>query len=142
LSSDVFAWTFPGGKLKQEVTSITLANNTAKVVDVIVPPGKRWLLLGIKAVNDDNVTRVIDIFLYKEDSKTNKLRHLAGESVSQYDVLQYPNCKTGYSNRLDLPSLIVLDPDNTINVTWAAGGASSGSTDADGLVIEYLEITI
>lgn len=140
----VLAWTFPGGKLKQEVTSVVLVNNTLKVIDTTVPAGKQWKLIGVKALNIDDVDRTVTINVYKEAGKTNLLRELnkgaLGANAGEH--LHWPSegVSTGEADHTSQWADIPLVPGNTINVQWAAGGASTGATDADGLVIEYLEI--
>jgi len=136
-----FAWTFQGGRLVQPVTSVTLANNTALVVDKTVPAGKRWILLGAKMTNPDSVQRNCFMIIYKEAAKTNLLRWLTTATVAATSWMQYPNSNTGTSY-LNHPTLIVLDAGNTITFDWNAGGASAGGVDADGLILEYLEMDV
>jgi len=140
----VLKWTFPGGKLKQEVTSVVLVNNTAKTIDTVVPTGKRWLLLGVKLTNIDDVTRDVSVTLYKEAGKTNVLATLMFVSALAANgaaILMWPNNYVSTTSKIEKSSdPILLVAGNTINVYWATGGASTGATDADGLVIEYLEV--
>lgn len=139
--SDVLALIFPAGELKQAVTSITLVNNTAKTQDVTVPAGVMWKVLNIKAINQDDVNRNITIVKYKEAAKTNFIKNLAYKAnvAAGGGSLQWPNTQSGN----DFPSAWheeIAVTGNTYAITWAAGGASTGSVDADGLVIEYLEL--
>lgn len=143
------SWTFPhAGKLVQDVTSITLANNTAKTEDNTVPANKRWLLLNIRITNPDDVTRTVTVYKYKEAAKTNIIKQWEGVDIATTGAINLPknqmlaDANKG-SNRAhaEFPKQgDVCDAGNTISVTWAAGGASSGGTDADGLVLEYLEV--
>lgn len=140
--SPSFVFTHPAGKLKQDVTSVTLVNNTAKTVVATVPDRKRWILLSVKAVNADDVTRTITINVYKEAAKTNLLRCLAYAACPTVTSLVWPN---PYSASVEWSKTmwwcdVILAEGNTIEVIWGAGGASTGSVDADGLVIECLEI--
>lgn len=135
---------FPGGRLEQAVTSIALVNNTVKTVDTTVPTSKRWKLLSVKATNPDNVARVFGCKIYKEAALTNKIRTILSKSMAAAEELYWPN---GSSFGVDSDHFegwcdIVLDAGNTINCVWATGGASAGGTDADGLVIEYLEMPV
>lgn len=136
-----FVWTFPGGKLKQPVTSLTLVNNTEKVEDIAVPTGKIWVLLSVKARNPDDVTRDISVRTYKEAAKTNQISILTTQTVVPASVVQWPNTDPSSLYR-QIPSVPaeLLAAGNVLEITWAAGGASAGGTDADGLVIAYLEI--
>lgn len=132
----------PGGILKQDVTSITLVNNTEFIIDKTVPTDMRWILLGIKITNYDDVARTVSVIKFKEAAKTNEIKVYFSASVAAFGRQQWPNSSTGNPDYSPLPMLEILGPGNTIQIRWAAGGASSGSVDADGLVIEYLEVPI
>lgn len=133
---------FPGGRVRQEATSVVLVNNTLKVIDTAVPDGKRWVVLSIKAMNPDNVDRTVSIRLYKEALKTNEIALLLSQSLSAAGAERgmWPNTIATHAARsiAAIPGEVLV-AGNTINIQWAAGGASAGATDADGLVIEYLE---
>jgi len=141
------AWTRHAGQKKNNITSVTLVNNTLKTIDVTVPSGKQWLLLSIRVVNSDDVTRAISVLRYQEAGKTNLLDSIVVEDVGAGGFQQMPNRVTGnaatigrYSRGAHMPT--VMDGGETISVIWAAGGASTGATDADGLVIEILEVAL
>jgi len=133
-----FAETFPSGEVRADVTSLTLVNNTAKTQDVTVADDTLWVLQSIKASNPDDVARTVQIRLYKEAAKTNLIALLASVSVSATSQLQFPSY-TGASGTLSgqIGFPLTLFPGNTISITWSAGGASAGGTDADGQVIFY-----
>lgn len=128
-----------GGRLIQKVVSITLVNNVTLNEHVDVPAGKQWLLLAVKAVNGDDVDRAIDITIYKEVAATNLLRRLiyAG-TVTPNAHLQWPSYSTNVGIT-SMSALVLLKGGNRIRATFVAGGASTGATDADGLVLEYIE---
>lgn len=134
--------TFPGGKPEQSVTSITLVNNTQKIQLVTVPTGKIWILLGIKVRNPDDVDRAVTIRKYKEAAKTNEIAVLFSVSLATGVAGHWPT--EGLSSTASRPSSTkpaeIMIAGNSLEITWAAGGASAGGTDADGLVIEYLEL--
>ncbi|MFH1327294.1 MAG: hypothetical protein ABIH76_00340 [Candidatus Bathyarchaeota archaeon] len=134
----------PMERLKQEVTSVTLVNNTAKTEDVTVPQGERWLLLGAKLANPDDVARVVGIDIYKEAAKTNLLRQLFQFSANASTSRQWPSWPSGSTSGSCTFqfALVILDAGNTLKCFWEAGGASAGGVDADGLVIEYLKVEI
>lgn len=137
------AYVWLAGKKKDNVTSITLVNDTAKTQDVTVPTGKAWLLLAFSVTNPDNVARDVTVTLYKEAAKTNVLQVLGVKAAMDANAAaRYhgPGNLTNYSQG-DLYAL-PLEAGNTISVTWAAGGASAGATDADGLVVEVMEIPV
>lgn len=136
-------YTFPAGEIVQDVTEVVLVNNTAKIVDYTVPVGSKMLLISVKAVNMDNVTRNILVDVYKEVAKTNLMLRLAVGDIATTKFIQYPNTyRPSEVDRVHAPMVLVLTEGNTISVTWAAGGASAGATDADGLVITGLEVPL
>jgi len=135
-------WTFLGGKLVQEVTSITLVNNTEKLETASPGTGKRWLLLGVRMLNPDDVNRVLVIDKYKEAAKTNLVKRLVVATLGPAGAMQWPyGVPTETEKRSGTPPEI-LEAGNTLEFKWSAGGASTGGTDADGLVVEYLEIDL
>lgn len=138
-----FVRTFPGGELKQEVTSLTLVNATTKNLNISVPAGKQWILISIRMVNADDVNRLCWVTLYKEVAKTNVLLdNLLNSTLGATAAQIWPNQQTTTTvvNVANLPMLLVLKAANTLSFTWASGGASTGATDADGLVVTYLEL--
>jgi len=138
----VFTWVFQGGKKKVAVTSITLVNATAKTQDVTVPAAKRWLLLTCKMVNMDDVTRNLTMNLYKEAAKTNLIGTLAYKAAADAGggSLYFPNFSGAVTDLSGWDSPRILGGSETLSFIWASGGASTGSVDADGLVITYLEM--
>lgn len=137
-----FKWTFPGGKIESNITSIVLANNTSKTTKLTVPTGKIWLLYWISLTNPDDVVRDVIIMLYEETALTNVLTPLfAKAAMDASAAVRYvwPNAHvSGYLSNPGYP--LILKADQTIAVTWAAGGASAGGTDADGLIAQIREI--
>lgn len=138
-------WTFPGGKLKQEPTSITLVNNTQLATLITVPTGKLWILRSIKVANPDDVNRVIIVNKWKEVAKTTLITILTtGYTANAVgaSLVHWPSTTMDDATMADKPSHPeILVAGNTIEVIYAAGGASAGGgPDADGIVIEYLEI--
>ena len=144
MTDDVFAWNFPGGRLVQVVRSITLVNNTQKIEDVTVPSGERWLLLGVKMANMDDVDRVVSVEIYKEAAKTNLLRSLMYFTCATLKIRQFPSWPSGgiSGSSTFQYAPVVLEAGNTLSCIWEAGGASAGVVDVDGLVVEYLKVEI
>ena len=141
--SQQMAWNAPAGQMHKEVTSVTLVNNTTKKIDNTVPAGKMWILRSIKAINCDDVTRTINARVFKEAAKTNLLTWLETDDIGAANIFHVPSGVT--TSRLtttgrDLPK--PLEAGNTIEIEWVTGGASTGATDADGLVIEYEEVAL
>lgn len=138
---EVFAQTFPGGSVEDSVTSITLANNTAKTQDKSVETDTLWVVENIKITNPDDVQRNVRIEVYKEAAKTNLICYLKGTTtLAAGATLNIPTKATASTEEGVLP--MTLGPGNTISVYWAAGGASTGGTDADGLVIHYRKLPL
>lgn len=132
-----FAETFPSGEVRADVTSVTLVNNTAKTNNVTVPDDTIWKLQSIRVMNPDDVARAISLTIYKEAAKTSRVLHLDTRNIAASAVFQWPNNGTGGEDRSNIPFDLVLFAGNTIEITWAAGGASSGGTIADAQVVFY-----
>lgn len=139
---EVFAQIFPSGSIEQSVTSITLVNNTAKTQDITVPADERWSVESILAINADNVDRAISVKVFKTASKSILLRYIANVSVTTLQRLMLPNNSAATTQSYGWQAGMTLEEGNTIEVIWAAGGASAGSVDADGLVICYRKLTM
>lgn len=134
--------TMQGGRLIQKVTSVTLVNNVTLNENVSVPAGKMWKLLSVKMMNPDDVARDFYIFKYLEVARTNLIKKLAqGVAIAANAAFYWPNARTNAAttDRQPLWHDEFLAEFNTLNFNWSAGGASAGGTDADGLVLEYLE---
>jgi hypothetical protein len=140
LGNNVLALTFPGGNFVTDIDSITLANNTLLNHDIIVPVGKRWVLLSIKAMNPDNVNRDISFNIYNEAAATNLAKHLDTRTIATTAQMYWPNNGTGGEDRSNIPHLVIMSGGQLLRIIFAAGGASAGGTDADGVVITYLEL--
>lgn len=140
---EVFAHSWPAGEVVVDVTSVTLANNTAKQNLITVPANTIWVLQSLKVTNPDDVNRVITIILYKEAALTNIIASFASETVATTARLQLPHNAPGANIEAfqDIRGM-VLGPGATIWINWAAGGASAGGTDADGQVIFYRRLTM
>lgn len=134
--------TFPGGELKQAVTSIVLVDNVAKTVDTTVPANKMWILITVRLVNGDDVARVCALHKFKESGKTNRIKTYASTSIAAGAALQFPGGVDTATSMKNLAQPELFVEGNTLSAIWAAGGASTGSTDADGLVLEYLELDL
>lgn len=139
---NVFAQTFPSGSVRVSTTSITLANNTAKTQDITVPTDSEWVIELIKANNPDDVARAITMTLYQTSAKTVKLGIINyASSVNANANSHFPNnddLATSNSNQIQN---LLIGAGMTIEVVWAAGGASSGGVAADGLTILYRHLS-
>jgi len=136
-----FSETFKSGTFKAQVTSVVLVNNTQKTINESVPTDTKWLLESIKAVNADNVDRTVTVTLFKEAAKTNRIGILYSTTVTPSGHLVVPN-NVASSAYLNLFNGYPMGAGYTLEIVWAAGGASAGSTDADGLVIAFRELPL
>jgi len=131
------------GRIVDNLTSVVLVNNTAKTIDITVPANRRWVLYFIKAVNNDDVNRNITVSLYKEAAKTNLLANLGYKAavLANGGSITIPSHVPAAIESLNINAAfpLPLDHGHTISVTWATGGASTGSTDADGLAVYVKE---
>lgn len=130
-----------GGELVQDVTSVVLVNNTTKTIDKTVPDNRKWIILSIRAMNPDDVQRNITITKFKEAAKTNTIKRYNVAATAASSLLQWPSgpFTAAFARKSSAP-FEVLVTGNTIEIVWVAGGASAGGTDADGLIVEYLEV--
>lgn len=138
----VFAETFESGSIEADPVSITLVNNTQKTQDFSVATDCIYELIAIKATNPDDVARVVTIELFKEVAKTNHIATLGSGSVNAGSRLSWPGNSVSAAQNWLQPRPCLLGPNWTIRVTWAAGGASAGGTDADGLVVWYRKLSL
>jgi len=124
---------------KNNVTSITLVNDTAKTQDVTVPSGKRWRLLWCKQTNPDSVTRNLYAKLY--DASDNDLGFIISANAVTSGLEHAFPCRShaGWDEISAESSEIWLDAGEYIRFTWDKGGTSTGGTDADGLVVVVKE---
>lgn len=134
--------TMLGGRLIQEVTSVTLANNTAYNVYNAVPAGKRRILLSFRVMNPDNVARAVTVSKFKEVARTNEIKRVVYVAAlgASGGILQWPlGANTQSEARESNRPFELYNENNVLAIQYAAGGASAGGTDADGIVIEWLE---
>lgn len=137
-----FSEIFPSGTVDARVTSLTLVNNTLKTLNVSVPTDELWALQTITMTNPDNVDRVCYARLFKEVAKTNMITQLMSGTVAAASRLCYPNNAIAETHNNQTGEQLLLGPNMTIGFTWAAGGASAGGTDADGLVVFVRKLTL
>lgn len=143
--SSKLEYIYPGGILKTIITSVTLVNNVAFQILQTVPAGRRRILLGVRMVNCDSVARVLRMDLYNEAALTNLIKALEYVSIATTAALQWPDFRSNNTapDMSPMDHLVILDPGHTLALTWAAGGASAGGgPDADGCVVQYLEVPI
>jgi len=134
---EVFSHTFPSGTIRADATSVTLVNNTAKTTDISVPTDGVWELQIIKVTNPDDVARVVTVSLYTTPAKTVLVATLVSGSVNAGSRLMFPHGVVSAS-QLNMPNRpFLLGATWTIEVVHATGGASTGGTDAAGIVCAY-----
>lgn len=131
----VFAETYPSGYIVTSINSVTVANNTAKSETFTVPDDTVWVVDSIRAVNPDDVARDIYIRWFKESALTNKISNLMfGASGAGGDIV-WPNTAAIGASYNENPPSIVMSAGETIEIYFAAGGASTGGTLANSIVI-------
>ena len=137
-------YTFQGGRLYQEVVSITLANNTVFILNHNIPAGKRRVLLSYKLTNPDDVARTVRVKKFKDTARTIKIKELAAYAgLGAAGEAQWPHGVPSAGEQKEGARPVELfEFPNVLQFTWEAGGASAGGTDADGLVIEWLETDV
>ncbi len=130
-----------GAKKQNNVTNVVLVNNTAKTIDLSPGAGIRWLVLNARQVNGDNVNRnvnmthIIGSFTLKQMIQNNSL---ATGEPQHYPSLAHASGQ----ETAGVWNPIIVEGAEFIRSVWAAGGASAGFDDADGLVLEVLEMAI
>lgn len=135
------AWMVPGGELVTVLTSVTLVNNTAKNTDETVPAGERWLLLGARLANPDDVVRNVAIYIYDvDDNLVHKLLSHSNLGASSAAYVQWPNLVPNVYDQHQSWWPVVLDPGDYIRYRHEAGGASAGGgPDADAGIARVLK---
>jgi len=113
-------------KFYQEIDSVTLANNTSKVLNLTVPSGKIWIIHQIMMHNGDDVQRNCRVRI--TDSSGNNLAELGAQSLGA-GVVQYNMVGTPRNVADNYPGCVrKVKGGNKISLQWDAGGASSGGT--------------
>lgn len=131
----VFAETFPSGYVETSVNSVTVANNTAKTEKYTVPDDTIWVIEFIRAVNPDDVARDIYIRIWKESALTNKIANIAYGAAGAGGDIVFPSVGSIGAAYSENPMAMTLGAGETIEIYWAAGGASTGGTLANAVVI-------
>jgi len=113
--------------LYQSRGNVTLENDTAKILDLTVPKGKKWIIYDICVQNGDDVARTIWAGI--RDENGNPLAYFgsaASVNAGSYTTLTgfCPTSATLYTGRVPMP----IKGGNKLRIYWAAGGASSGGT--------------
>ena len=128
--------TFLGGVYKSNLTAIVLVNNTQKVTDIVVPKGKRWLILDGIIPNPDNVNRGVAVIGI---SATKTIFILFDETINSGNQAFFPNVdQTGGQEKGPSAYPVMLFSEDIIRVTHAAGGASAGGTS--NMLLRVLEM--
>ena len=120
--------TFPGGKLIDNFTEVTLVSDTDKLQTLKVPPGKRWLLFFGAIYNGDSVNRACAVTIYNSAGK--QLASLFSGSITTLKVGFFPSVATasGDANQIQICGPLPVKEGDYIEFYYAAGGASAGGT--------------
>jgi len=131
----VFAETYPSGYIVTSVNAVTVVNNTGKTEKFTVPDDTVWVVDSIRAVNPDDVARDIYIRWWKESALTNKISNLSYGGAGAGGDIVFPSVSSIGVAYNENPTPIVMGAGETIEVYFSAGGASTGGTLANGVVI-------
>jgi len=115
--------------LYQSRGSVTLVNNTAKVLELTVPKGKIWRLYGVTMHNGDDVSRNMSCSIIDENG--NLLFYIGSTSTAApagayRNLLRYVD--TSSASDVGSPFPLPVKGGNKVKLAWAAGGTSSGGT--------------
>ena len=121
-----------GGRYRWINNTVTLVNNAALNENIypeehgIIGRSKRvkWFLIAGRVENGDDVARGVSVRIYKRTNMQN-LFQLLGVSVNAGQSYIFPYSGSDADNTTDAIPLLV-DSENFIRITWAAGGASAG----------------
>ncbi len=116
--------------------SITLVNNTAKVqVVYTVPAGKEAIFNWMGVYNGDDVQRAIHVVI--KNSGDDIRCYIFNNNCGATSWISFPNNDTG-GRILAGGTKIIMVAGDYVEVTFSAGGASSGGTSiVDGDIREY-----
>lgn len=103
--------------------AVPLVNNTIKELELTVPAGKRWFLMGGYFTNGDDVARNSSVSI--TDGTDTILWLRASSAMADGATYLYPTTVASNSNIMPT-GMFVLDAGWTIKFYWAAGGASTG----------------
>lgn len=123
------------------VYSVTLANNTAKTVSVTVPEEEEWAVQSILMRNPDDVARACNVQL--KTPSMGGTNHMVGKLVDGENAVaaawvSYPSLAYATAKELNFAGgLFVAPAGSLIYFDWAAGGASSGGTVSNGILIQF-----
>lgn len=138
----VFAETFPMGYIAHQVESVALVNNTEKTIEYTCPDDTVIEIISIYATNPDDVARDVGMTLFTDSglgTVAAQLMYASGVPASSW--VTFPN-NDDQSFTYRNHKVLLIRSGETIQIRWKAGGASSGGTDADGLVIRYRKLSL
>lgn len=112
--------------LYQSRETVTLSDNTTKIVDLTVPLGKIWKVHAIMMHNGDDVSRNLEVQIINSSSF---LLHYVSyaSSVSSGDYREMISYESSTVGKHPFKPLIIKGG-NKLRLKWNAGGTSSGGT--------------
>ena len=112
-----------GGRVLMVYETITLANNTVNDLQIQVPKGKMWWLIGGQIQNGDNVARVV--FVRVQDPEGNDILNVYQESIAGGGWAAFI---FNVADTRTTPSAVPVPiPERCyLRIYYAAGGASAG----------------
>ena len=125
------------GEIDDNYTEGTLVNNTALTITITVPSGEIWLLYGGRVKNGDDVARTISVKI-KNSSDKIILNMAYQANLGAGSSIVYPNTTANLLNYNN--GLVILKSGWKIEISYAAGGTSSGGTAEVSAIVEKFKV--
>ena len=127
------AFVFHGGTFKLNKTNVNLVNNVTKIETLVVPVGKRWLVLYGRTHNIDNVERTCYVTV-RDAADVDIFDLLTGQALAVGGTYVFPD--VGSATELKTtPYPIIIEGGMKVVFGFEANGASAGGTSIIFLVV-------
>ena len=132
-------YTHVGGLYKPNVTSVVLVNNTTKTSSLVVPTGKRWLIMGGILHNGDDVARNCSVSI-KTSGDVWLQDIMASVAIAAGAERPFPRSDQNDGGVGPSAYPVMAFAGEKVVLTFAAGGAAAGGTENSYLrVLESIE---
>lgn len=132
------------GRKVNNITEVVLVNATTKTIDLSPGAGIRWEVLFIKQVNGDDVNRDCNIQHMTAAAAARLKQIVQNNTLATTELQMYPS--TAHASGQEIGGSakrpFLVEGTEIIRFIFTTGGASTGATDADGIVVEALETTL
>jgi len=130
------------GRKVIDITSLTLVNNTAKTIDITCGANNRWILKSILQKNCDDIQRNCYV-THKTAAGITIVFLIQGNALVALAEQNWPSLALVDLTEVGNPGFdYILEATEFIRLAWDAGGASTGATDADGVIVQVMEMDI